>query len=242
VVLAALGHPLVLTARTRGQLEDTATECRAAAASTGIAPAVCHIVLADVGETDECERLASEALALTGHIDVLVNAAGIALAEPMHKAGTEVFARQIAVNLTAPYLLMRALVPSMRERGHGRIINIASVAGIRGYPYVAAYCASKHGLVGLTRAAAKELAAFGVTVNAVCPGYVDTPMTENSITMISAKTGRSAEDARKTLEELSPQQRLFTVEEVAAAVAYLASDGARGVNGQCLTICGGETA
>jgi len=243
VVLSALGHPVVLTARTRDQLEETKALCGQAARATHAGDGEAHIVVADVADASECERLANEAKAcIGGPISVLVNAAGVALAEPMHKAGIEIYTRQIAINLTAPYLLMRALIPDMRANGHGRIVNIASVAGIGGYPYVAAYCASKHGLVGLTRSAAKELAAYGVTVNAVCPGYVDTPMTEASVASISEKTGRSLEESRKSLEALSPQNRLFTADEVAAAVAYLVSDGARGVNGQCLTICGGETA
>lgn len=242
VVLAALGHPLVLTARTKSQLQETMAECALARKQSGTPALTDHLLVADVADPAACERMAHDASNLAGHIGILINAAGIALAEPIHKATADVFARQIAVNLTAPYLLIRALAPGMRERKSGRIVNIASVAGLRGYPYVTAYCASKHGLIGLTRAAAKELAPFGVTVNAVCPGYVDTPMTDASVASIAAKTGKSEPEARATLAALSPQNRLFSVDEVAAAVAYLVSDGARGVNGQCLTICGGETA
>lgn len=255
ILLAGLGHPVVLLARTQSELDETASQIRrhiaahqariagASSATIGKEPQPqIHVVTADLAEATACDRAAEAATALAGPISILVNAAGIASAEPIHKSQPETLARMLAVNLTAPYLLMRALTPGMRQRGYGRVVNIASVAGLRGYPYITAYCASKHGLVGLTRAAAKELAPFGVTVNAVCPGYVDTPMTGASVAAISEKTGKSESESRAALMALSPQNRLFTVEEVAAAVAYLTSDGARGVNGQTLTICGGELA
>ena len=145
----------------------------------------------------------------------------------------------LAVNLTGTFLVTREVAPLMIERGGGRIVNLASVAGVTGAPYVSAYTAAKHGVVGLTRALAQELAARAVTVNAVCPGYVDTPLTERSVSNIVEKTHMTQEEARAALEARSPQQRLMTAEEVASLVLYLASDEARGVNGQTIVLDGG---
>jgi NAD(P)-dependent dehydrogenase (short-subunit alcohol dehydrogenase family) len=135
---------------------------------------------------------------------------------------------------------MRAALPAMIERGWGRIINISSIAGKTGAPYIAAYSASKHGVLGLTRSVALEVATKGVTVNAICPGYVDTEMTEHAVENITAKTGKSAEEARAVLEGMSPQGRLITSEEVAALALLLASHEGRGINGQAMNIDGGS--
>ena len=142
----------------------------------------------------------------------------------------------LAVNLTGTYNCMRAVVPSMFKRGRGRVINIASVAAKIGFAYTAAYVASKHGVLGLTRAVAIEAATRGVTVNAICPGWMNTDMTSRSIDRIVEKTGKSAEDARRTLERMNPQQRLIEPEEVADIAAFLASAEAAGINGQDITI------
>jgi len=127
----------------------------------------------------------------------------------------------------------------MLERGFGRVVNVASIAGKTGYAYISAYAASKHGLLGLTKCAALEVASKGVTVNAVCPGYVDTPMTDLSVARIVEKTGLAAADVRRRLEEASPQKRLFTAEEVSALVLFLCGDSARGITGQALSLDGG---
>ena len=134
---------------------------------------------------------------------------------------------------------MREALPEMLERGFGRVVNLASIAGKTGYPYISAYAASKHGVLGLTKCAALEAAARGVTVNAVCPGYVDTPMTDASVARIVEKTSQPAAEVRRRLEELSPQKRLMTAEEVSALVLYLCSDAARGITGQALSLDGG---
>jgi NAD(P)-dependent dehydrogenase (short-subunit alcohol dehydrogenase family) len=146
----------------------------------------------------------------------------------------------MAVNVTAAFRLARAVVPAMVDAGWGRIINIASVAGLTGFAYTSAYCASKHALVGLTRALAAELSRTRVTVNAVCPGFLETEMTERTIATITAKTGRSADEARRALEEVSPQRRLFQVEEVAHVVRMLCAEDARGIHGQAISVCGGQ--
>jgi NAD(P)-dependent dehydrogenase (short-subunit alcohol dehydrogenase family) len=172
-------------------------------------------------------------------IDVLVNNAGVADSSKFTETSDEFWQRHLDINLTGTFYCMRAALPSMVERGWGRIINIASVAGKTGAPYVAAYTASKHGVLGLTRSVALEVAAKGVTVNAVCPGYVDTDMTTRAVENIQAKTGRSAADALEAIKRMSPQQRLVTPEEVAALALLLASHEGRGITGQAINVDGG---
>jgi 3-hydroxybutyrate dehydrogenase len=232
--LAKLGYRLALASRSLAELEAVAAEARAAGS-----PSV-SVHVADLGKPEECAALAKSAAEAHGGIDTLVNAAGVAISQPLHKADLAAFASMMTVNARAPYLLTCALVPAMRERGYGRVVNIASVTGLRGYPYVAAYTMSKHALVGLTRAAGVELAAKGITVNAICPGYVDTPLTQGTSAGIVKATGRTAEEARAALESRSPQNRLFSADEVAASVEWLLSSAASGVNGQAIAICGGE--
>jgi NAD(P)-dependent dehydrogenase (short-subunit alcohol dehydrogenase family) len=146
----------------------------------------------------------------------------------------------MAVDLTAPFLCIQQVLKSMTSAGYGRIINVASTAGLTGYGYVSAYCAAKHGLIGLTRSLAIELAKSGVTVNAVCPGYTDTDIVEKAITTIVAKTGRSREDALAELVSRNPQRRLIHPSEVASAVAWLCQPDSASVTGQSIVIAGGE--
>jgi 3-hydroxybutyrate dehydrogenase len=172
--------------------------------------------------------------------DILVNNAGIAESAPFVKTTDEFWQRHIGVNLSGTFYATRAALPAMLERGWGRIINIASIAGKTGAPYIAAYAASKHGVLGLTRSAALEVATRGITVNAICPGYVETSMTERAIENIRTKTGRSESEARATIEHMSPQNRLITPEEVAAMALLLASEEGRGITGQAINIDGGS--
>ncbi len=199
-----------------------------------------HPILCDVGQRESVATAVSTAEREVGDIEVLVNNAGVADSAPFTKMSDELWEQMLAVNLTGTYLCMRAVLPAMFARGRGRVINIASTAGRTGYRYTAAYCAAKHGVVGLTRAVALEAAPVGVTVNAICPGWTDTDMTSASIARIVATTGRSSADARRTLERMNPQRRLITPEEVAALALFLASPEARGINGQALGIDGGE--
>jgi NAD(P)-dependent dehydrogenase (short-subunit alcohol dehydrogenase family) len=171
--------------------------------------------------------------------DVLVNNAGIAESAPFVKTDDELWNRHLAINLTGTFLCTRAALPSMIERGWGRIINVASIAGKTGAPYIAAYAASKHGVLGLTRSVALEVATKGVTVNAICPGYVDTDMTTRALDKIEAKTGRAASDSLEAIKRMSPQQRLITPEEVASLALLLASDEGRGITGQAINVDGG---
>jgi NAD(P)-dependent dehydrogenase (short-subunit alcohol dehydrogenase family) len=195
-----------------------------------------HPLLCDVTIRDDVQRAVSEAQRLLGPVDVLVNNAGVSGSAPFASMDDELWERTLAVNLTGAYHCMRAIVPGMFERRRGRVINIASTAAKVGFAYTAAYVASKHGLLGLTRAVALEAEPHGVTVNAICPGWLNTGMTDQSIERIVAKTGRRGEDVRSTLAKMNPQGRLIEPEEVADVAAFLASrEGAR-VNGQAIDI------
>src|ERR1043165_3144561 len=171
--------------------------------------------------------------------DVVVNNAGIAESESFVKSDEDMWARHLSTNLGGTFRCTHAALPEMLERGWGRVINIASIAGKTGAPYVSAYAASKHAVLGLTRSVALEVATQGVTVNAICPGYVDTEMTSRGIENIVAKTGKPAKTALDTLKRMSPQNRLINAEEVAALAVLLASEEGRGINGQAINVDGG---
>lgn len=189
----------------------------------------------DVTDEPEVDAL----FARLGPLDVLVNNAGLAESEPLARTTLELWRRHLEVNATGAFLCTRAALPAMRERGSGRIVTVASVAGLIGMRYTAAYTASKHAAVGLMRAVAAEVAGSGVTANAVCPTYVRTEMTGRAVARIVAKTGRTAEESVAALLASSPLGRLLEPEEVAEAVFYLASPQAAAINGQVLVLDGG---
>jgi 3-hydroxybutyrate dehydrogenase len=230
--LAAAGVNVALAARTRAEIDAVARDAGAAGVKAVALPA-------DVADPASVRALFKDARAALGDIDILVNAAGIAPSAPLAKTTDEQWRQAIEVNLSGPFYCLREALPSMAARGWGRVVNVASIAGKTGIPYIAAYAASKHGLLGLTKVAALEVAARGVTVNAVCPGYVDTPMTDESVRRIVEKTGVPAADVRRRLEESSPQKRLYTAAEVSALVLFLCGDDAAGINGQALSVDGG---
>jgi NAD(P)-dependent dehydrogenase (short-subunit alcohol dehydrogenase family) len=174
-------------------------------------------------------------------VAILVNAAGAAESAPFLKSDAALFERMWRVNVMGAVAVTQAVLPGMLEAGFGRVVHIASTAALKGYPYVSAYVAAKHALLGLTRALAQEVATKGVTVNAVCPGFTDTAIVAESIDRIVAKTGRSAAEARAELARHNPQQRLVRPEEVAQAVLMLCAPGAAAINGQAIAVDGGET-
>ena len=198
-----------------------------------------HATTADVTDEASVQALYDEAETLRGPIEIVVANAGVASSAPAHKTTLAEWSRIIDVNLTGAFLTVRPALAGMAERKRGRLIFIASVAGLRGSAYVAPYVASKHGVVGLMRALAAELLKTGVTVNAICPGYVETEMLEESIARVMEKTGRSEEQAREGFAAFNPNHRLIKPEEVAAAVMWLASDAAISVTGQPIAISGG---
>jgi NAD(P)-dependent dehydrogenase (short-subunit alcohol dehydrogenase family) len=229
------GASVAVVARTAGEVERVAAEVRE---ECGVETMHATCDVSDAGEVARVVALVSERFGRG--CDILVNNAGIAESAPVTKTDDAHWRRHLAVNLDGTFYCTRAALPSMIERGWGRIINIASIAGKTGAPYIAAYSASKHGVVGLTRSVALEVALKGVTVNAICPGYVDTDMTTRAVEQIETKTGRTAADALDAIKRMSPQNRLVTSEEVAALALLLASEDGRGINGQAINVDGGS--
>lgn len=221
--MAAAGHHVILSSRTASEIEALAARLKGEA------------IVADMSKPEEIARLTEQA----GAVDILVNNAGTAISNPLHKISLEQWNHLLQLNLTGLMLCTQACMPHMLKSGWGRVINVASVAGLSAQKYLTAYAATKHAVIGLTRALADEVAAKGVTVNAVCPGFVDTPMVQKSVDNIMATTGRSREEAMASMTGTNPQARLIESDEVAYAVAFLAHERARGINGTCLVIDGG---
>ncbi len=228
--LSAAGAAVTLLARDR-------TTAEAVAASL---PGRAHIVRADVTDRAAVQRACTEAAATLGPVDILVNNAGWVESVPFLKATPETFHAMIDVHLMGAVHTAQAVLPAMVERGRGRIVNIASFAGLHGAPYVAHYVAAKHALVGLTRALALEFAAKGITVNAVCPGYAETDLVTGSIAKISAKTGRSADEARQLILADAGQSRMVRPEEVAVAVLAFCLPGADARSGETTVLMGDD--
>ncbi|MCX5543832.1 SDR family NAD(P)-dependent oxidoreductase [Paraburkholderia sp. CNPSo 3076] len=197
-------------------------------------------VSVDITDEDAVNAAFARAAETLGAIDILVNNAGQAQAAPFTQTDLALWKRMLDVNLTGAFLCTRAALPGMLARKAGRIVNVASTAGQVGYPYVAAYCASKHGVIGMTRALALEVATQGVTVNAVCPGYTETELLQASLEQITRKTSRSEAEARGILVRHNPQQRFVTPEEVANAVLWLCAPGSSAITGQSISVSGGE--
>jgi len=227
--LATQGARLTLMGRRLEPLQQLAGELRDARA-----------VSCDVSDERSVGDAFSRAATELGPVDILVNNAGAAPTSPFHKLDASDWRAVMSVNLDGVFNCTRAAIPGMLEQGWGRIINIASTAARRGYAYVSAYSAAKHGVLGLTRSLALETARKGITVNAVCPGYTDTDIIRDSVALIMQKTGRSEEDALAEFTRVNPQGRLIQPEEVAATVLWLCSEQARSVTGQAISVSGGE--
>jgi 3-hydroxybutyrate dehydrogenase len=230
--LARGGATVAVASRTRGDVDAVSEEIRALGGSS-------LPLVVDVSRSEDVEGMFRAARTAMGGVDILVSGAGVALSVPVSRTSDDVWRSMIETNLSGAFYCLREALPEMVEAGWGRVVTIASIAGKSGHPYIAAYAASKHGVLGLTKCAALEVADKGVTVNAVCPGYVDTPMTDASVARIVEKTGRPGAEVRRHLEEMSPQKRLMTADEVAALVEYLCGDEARGITGQALNVDGG---
>jgi NAD(P)-dependent dehydrogenase (short-subunit alcohol dehydrogenase family) len=230
--LAGQGASLTLLGRTPATLQETAARLPA---DTGSCVAAC-----DVGDEQQIAAALAIARRQLGPVDILVNNAGQAHSAPFLKTDLATWQSLLSVNLTGVFLCTRACLPDMLAREHGRVVNIASSAGLTGRPYISAYCASKHGVIGMTRALARELAPRDITVNAVCPSYTDTDIVRAAIANIRAKTGRSEAEAIEAITGGNPQHRLITPEEVAATVLWLCLPGTQSVTGQSITLAGGE--
>ena len=225
LTFAQHGARVAVAARSREQVESVAKEI-----GNNAVALVC-----DVSNADQVAGIFADIKP-----DILVNNAGIAESATLVNTTDELWHRHLAINLSGTFYCSRAALPAMLEKRWGRIINIASIAAKTGAPYIAAYAASKHGVLGLTRVVALEVATSGITVNAICPGYVDTDMVSRGVEQITAKTGRSAEEAVELLKRMSPQNRLVSAEEVAAMALLLASEEGRGITGQGINIDGGS--
>lgn len=227
VALSQQGYVVALTSRSADQLQEVAAQC----------PGPTLVLTSDLTEPGAADSLLAQIEQEWAAPEVLVANAGAGVSASVEKTTDEQWQQMLDLNLTAPFRLLRRAIPAMKAAEHGRIVVIASVAAKIGEPYISAYTASKHGVLGLVRSAAAELARSGVTVNAVCPGYVDTPMTDATVQGIVDKTGRSAQEARALLEAKQPTHRLITVEEVVAAVLACVGNGA--MTGQGINVDGG---
>jgi NAD(P)-dependent dehydrogenase (short-subunit alcohol dehydrogenase family) len=227
--LTGAGARVTLLSRDRASLDE--------AVRAGVGA---DAVTADVTDGEAVRAAIEGAQAERGPIDLLIANAGAAVSAPFARSDEALFRRMLDVNLMGVVHPARLLAGPMAERGFGRIVAVASTAGLKGYPYVSAYCAAKHAVIGFTRALALEIATTGVTVNAVCPGFTDTDLVAQSLDTITAKTGRSREDALKELVRHNPQGRLIDPREVAEAVLWLCGERARSVTGQAIAVAGGE--
>jgi 3-hydroxybutyrate dehydrogenase len=232
LAFAREGAHVGLAARSVDKLEAVAAEVE----GLGSKAVVCRC---DVMKDEDIVGAIRATVKALGPIDILVNNAGIVSFEPVHRLPDEVWRRTIQINLTAPFVAIREVLPSMRERKRGRIINVASVSGKIGLPFRSAYAASKHGVLGLTKSLAAEVATLGITANSICPTFVDTPMFQESIQKFADETGKSFQEMSEELRNRVPMKRFIGAAEVAPLALYLASDDSAGMTGQSINVDGG---
>lgn len=232
LALAQAGANVAVTARTPSEIEQLVTEIQAMGQKS-------LAVACDVTNPEQVTYMATTLIEGLGGVDILVNNAGNAGSHKFLNHPDELWHRMLSINLSSVYYVTKAFAPALMNQRYGRIINIASIASRVGGSYIAAYTAAKHGVLGLTRALAVELMPYNITVNAICPGYVNTPMTDANVSNIASRTGMPESKAREALENTSPQKRLIEPEEVAAIAVFLAQDGNRGITGQAINIDGG---
>lgn len=225
------GVKVTITGRTETKLHDALSRLNSQHATA---------VVMDVSDAGSVRQGFAQARENFGEIDILINNAGQAGSAPFLKTDEALWQQMLAVNLTGSFLCSQEALPAMLKAGWGRIVNVASTAALKGYAYAAAYCAAKHGVLGLTRALAVEVAQKGVTVNAVCPGFTETDIVQDAIRNIVAKTGRTEEEARAELASANPQKRLIQPQEVAQTVVWLCQPSSASQNGQAIAIAGGE--
>ncbi len=227
--LVRAGCTVTVTGRDRARLEQA------------VAEGVAHdAAVADVTDPVAVRSAVDDAISRHGPVDLMIANAGAAVSAPFMKSDPALFRQMLDVNLLGVTNMAQAVLGSMTDRGFGRIVAVASTAGLKGYPYVSAYCAAKHAVIGFVRALALETARTGITVNAVCPGFTDTDLVGDSLDRIVAKTGRTREEALAEFVKHNPQQRLIDPSEVADAVLWLCGEGARSVTGQAIAVAGGE--
>ena len=232
LALAQAGADVTVTARTSAELDSLVAQIQTFGRKG-------YAIACDVTDDEQVQHMAQTCLETMGGLDILVNNAGNAGSHKFLNHPDDLWQRMLAVNLTSVYAVTKAFVPTLVEQRWGRIINIASIASRVGGRYIAAYTAAKHGVLGLTRALATEFNSFNITVNAICPGYVDTPMTDTSVSNISARTSMNEAQARETLAKTSPQQRLIEPDEIASIAVFLAQDSSKRITGQAINIDGG---
>jgi NAD(P)-dependent dehydrogenase (short-subunit alcohol dehydrogenase family) len=227
--LVQAGATVTIVGRSPASLEEAILQGDAHAAA-----------VADVTDVQAVQRAVREAVDRHGPVDLMIANAGAAASAPFMRTGPDVFRQMLEVNLLGVTNIAQAVLDSMTERGFGRIVAVASTAGLKGYPYVSAYCAAKHAVIGFVRALALETAKTGVTINAVCPGFTDTDLVSESLDRIMVKTNRSRDEALGELVKHNPQGRLIDPSEIADTVLWLCGEGARSVTGQAIVVAGGE--
>ena len=232
LALAQAGANVAVTARTHLEIEQLVAEIQAMGCQS-------LAITCDVTDPEQVTHMATTLIQGLGGVDILVNNAGNAGSHKFLNHPDELWHRMLTINLTSVYYVTKAFIPALIDQRYGRIINIASIASRVGGSYIAAYTAAKHGVLGLTRALAVELMPYNITVNAICPGYVNTPMTDASVSNIVARTGMPESKAREALESTNPQKRLIEPQEVAAIAVFLAQDINWGITGQAINIDGG---